>query len=371
MTPMSRYPGTQRRVARSLGGMEARVTAEEQIRFAASRGLIVTSRQLARFREQDLMPRSERTEHCGRKGVHTYPASSCLQLERLLTLPPETRGPARAVSLALWGHPIDPDVLRASLATPLQDLDAGIREFAADRGAGLDEGLRSVAVEVANARPRGISVPRARGQSLAARADAFEVLLRLFLLGPDADPPDQASCEELERLMGMDRARVDVIAPLDKPWLDGAPLDGFADVGSLPVLREAVATASAAELEEAIQFARFFRRLLPLAAVVIGAEWKRPNRGGFGRLQEMRVSPGLPEAMLVSFWVSVVRSPLRANALALAEALHTVDDVREQLLDLLSRPSDEVARRLSTLSRRTRGVLRRLMSGYEALAATA
>jgi hypothetical protein len=269
----------------------------------------------------------------------------------------------------MWGHPIEPEVLRAALATPLEQLDVGIREFVGERSADLDEGLRVTAVEVANARPRRVSLPRARGQSLSARADAFELLLRLFLLGPDAGRPARASCDELERLMGMDRARVDVIQPLDKPWLDGTPLDGFATVGSLPALREAVAGASASELEEATHFARFFRRLLPLAAVIIGAEWKRPNRGGFAELQKLQVDPGLPEALWVSFCVSVVRSPLRESAVEVANALREVDEARKHLVDLLGRPSDEVARRLSTLSRRKQRVLQRVRSGYESLGA--
>jgi hypothetical protein len=351
--------------------METRVTAEEQIKFATSRGLIVTSRQLARFREQGLMTHPERTEHRGAKGVHTYPASSCLQLERLLTLPAEIRGSARAVSLAMWNHPIEPEVLRQGLTSQIEEVDAGIRSYVGQRGADVDEGLRNTALEIANARPRRVSLPRVRGQSPAARADAFEALLRLFLLGSEAGPPDRASCDELERLMGMDRARVDVIEPLGKPWLEGTPLEGFAAVGSLPALREAVAQASPSELNEAVQFARYFRRLLPLAAVIIGAEWKRPNRGGFGQLQKVHTDPGLPEALWLSFWISIVRSPLRANAIAAAEALQKVSETRELVVELLSRPAEEVARRLDVLSRGKRAALGRMISGYQPLAAEA
>lgn len=347
--------------------MEARVTVDEQIQFAAGLDLTVTTRQLARFRHEGLMPPAERTEHKGRKGVPTYPASSCLQLERLLTLPSEVRGSARVVSLALWGHPIELSIVQTALAEQLSDMETGLWEFIESRAQEGEDPLHFVAVELAGARPRGVAVPRARGQSLGARADAIELMLRLFMLGPPADQSDKGG-GELERLIGMARARTDVVAPFGTPWMDGSWMDGFVKVGSLPAMRRAVSEASAAEIDEATRLARVFRRLLPMAATMIGAEWKRPNRAGLGHIQKMQIDPGLPEAMWLSFCVSVVRSPLRSNALEIVGALRTVDDAGKGLVKLMRLPAEEVAWRLSVLSRRKRGSLRRLMTVYEEMA---
>jgi hypothetical protein len=310
--------------------MDRRVTVDDQIRYANDCGLSVTRRQLERYRHEGLMPRPTRTAYRGRQGIPTYPPGSCEQLVFLMRLDASTSGSARAVALAMAGFSIEPHVLQDAVAAELQRLEAGLWHFAArcavDRGT---TPIQALAERLARARPRGVEAPRARGQLEASRIAAIRFVLKVFMVGGSSDRTPGDSEIEAERLVGLDRARRDVLTLLPKPWLVGTWAADFAEVGSLPALRRAVDRAERADLKHAIRLARLFNRLLPLAAMAIGAQTKRPNRGGLAWLHRYRLDQGFAQAIWVAFMVSVVRSPLRSNALAIANALIPYEEVEE------------------------------------------
>jgi hypothetical protein len=343
--------------------MATRVTVDDQIRYADDHGLTVSRRQLERYRYEGLMPRPRRTEYCGRRGVPTYPSRSCEQLVFLMRLDGSTSGPARAVALAMAGFSIEPHVLLDAVAAELRRMEAGMWQVA-ERCA-VERGttpVQALAERLGRARPRGVKIPRARGQLEVSRIAAIRFVLEAFMVGGSSHRTPGDSEIEAERLVGLDRARRDVLAPFPKPWLVGTWAADFAEVGSLPALRRAVDLADRAEVEEAIRLARLFSRLLPLAAMAVGAQTKRSNRGGLAWLHRYRLEQGFAQAMWVAFMVSVVRSPLRSNALAVASALIPYEEIEEGIGQLLAMPTEERESALQRLPPKERAQLQRLLT---------
>lgn len=224
----------------------------------------VTMRTLEYWRHEGLLPAAERTGQHGKRPEWTYPVGAIDQLTALQRLRRKTKEP-HLLRAALWfdGYPIDVERVRFSIAAVLQRaLDSMTREIEKRRDpTATGEEANWAVLEVVGrtlARKRGANAPPRYGrQSQAERERALSLALGLVLGDPGASARLEQDAARVERMIGLDRGRRSRGGL--PAWLDGPPdegLQGFANVGSLPALIEAMKTATDEELTASRRLAR-------------------------------------------------------------------------------------------------------------------
>lgn len=339
-----------------------RVDRDELLAEAERCGFTVTPRQLASLRQADLMPRPTRTTHGGRRGVPTYPATAAAQLAEIQRL----RGEGRrrpgdvAVGLLMAGHQLDPDVVRRSLTTHLTELEAFLRTPVPMPSRTTDQTVEwAPAIAHVFAASRSRHLPHLWRMSLADRTKAFGLVLLLFLDDASALTPEAFEEAEAayERLMGLHLARLPVAS--QAAWLAGRTLAGFAEVASLPVLRDAICEASPDELERGQLTARRFAGLAPIMALTIEAMDDRRGRGGMEALMDLSVETATVQGFWLAYFVAMHRSHLAPNLLQIEESLRPIEQISNGLRWLLDQPAEQYRRQLRRLSPEQRSLVAR------------
>ena len=328
----------------SLSEGTGRVTTTDLVAVADDPG--VSSRTLEFWRNQDLLPKAQRTGQHGKRPEWTYPAEAVDQLVALLRLREKTKDPD-LLRVGLWfdGFPIEIGRVRDSIVAVLRDsLDTLTKEVEKRRDAEVvgQDGTWPALEEIgrALARKRGAkALPRYGRQRSEERERAMTLALGLVLGDEGAMARLEQDAHRLERMIGVDRGR--------RPrggipaWLDGPPSEGleaFAQFGSLPALIDTIASSSDDELAASRTLARIMLDGMTAFTRIADAFTGTENAAGFGAIAVFRDQP-MATTWMVSFVIAAGRSSMLSDGLR-----SVVDSLSKNVL-----PVDARARELAAL----------------------
>jgi DNA-binding transcriptional MerR regulator len=334
----------------------------------------ITPRTLEYWRQQDLLPKAERTGQAGRRPEWTYPATTIEQLRELMRLRAHTRQPD-VLRVALWfrGFDIDLGGVRKSLVSTLHRFQRQILaeiERRTDPALPAEEAQWAALEQVARtlARKRGAHAPPRFGrQRQEERGRAMTVLLGLVLGLPGAAARLTNDGSLVERLIGLDRAR--------RPkggmgaWLTSPPgeaLDGVVAIGSLPALIAAVEAADAGELMAARDLARTMLSGLVAFSRMADAFALTENAAGLGAWRTVASNP-TAAVWLTALVVSIRRNKgysdnLRAIVDAFDQTVLPADTQARSLADLTA---EHLKQRLDGLPLLQQAGIKRLITDYQ------
>jgi hypothetical protein len=362
------------------GSSNDRLRTAELLAMARRTEPNTSERTLEFWRHQDLLPHAERTGQEGSRPVWTYPAAAADQLCALLHLRQATKDPD-LLRAALWfdGYPVPTSRAQDSMTRCLHRLQVDLQKQLArrrtgtrqqggqDRGDVLAEVARDLAVQ------RRTPIPRFGRQSLAARQQAFETILRLGL-GEELTPGQlDHTGAAVERVMGIDQARR-YRSSGAQPWLTGPPAESLAlvhEMGSLPHVTGTLESADDRDLEAARPLARTLLTGISAFSLMADAFVGYPNASGLGAAPFLSDSP-LIRVMVLAWAISITRSPVLATNLAeISGALtDSILPIRAAARELAAIPEPELAERLRNLPPRDQNRLKRLIDVFKEPPAT-
>jgi hypothetical protein len=293
---------------------------------AQSLGLLVSPRQIDRWREAGLIPRPPAVSGGRGAGVtRPTPPGTLRQIELLQKLLAQDRSFNRA-ALRLWLAEFDISIQRvrealdsvAPASVKAEDLASGMNEFA--------ERLER----------RGNASTRVRD---FARNGQLQALFETFskVLGGKAVAPEEAraAAGQLEAVIGVDRGRTETLSGVD-PWLQADPIETF------DMLRElgdswisCVREATDGQLMQARSDYRQFEK------VVTFVEFLEKTRGansfGFGALTKSPFGTADAEHKCMMFVMILYLSMQKPE---LTERIGTMADVAEHALNQIQSAMD-------------------------------
>lgn len=338
----------------------SRLTSADLLEVAVRSEPDATMRSLELWRHKGLLPHPERTSQDGTRPVWTYPPETGEQLRALLELRKHTKDP-NILSAALWfdGYAVNTEDARSGMLNYIKSMLRDVEKVLAKQSSrpsadntqhGREEAIEATARKLATS--RGKKALRISRQSLDERTRAFALLLSLSLGESGATRRLNEDAPALERAMGVDRARRYRPAGA-QPWISGSPEEGLAhfhEVGSMPRLIWALATATADELEAARLTARTFLDGLGLFSQLADAFAGYANASGMAAISMLRSDPVL-RVLMIAFVLSVRQSPaMNANLNAIDAALTAnVLPIVHKLQELAQLPDDQRRERLPGL----------------------
>ena len=333
-----------------------RMTAAELLTLGEGSG--ITARTLEYWRQEDLLPKAERTGQNGKRPEWTYPAEAADQLATLLRLRKKTKQPD-VLRVALWleGFPVDAARVQASVAADLTRLLEVMTKEVAKRRRRSDgsevstwEALEQIARRWA--RKRGSKAPPRYGrQKLEDRERAMTLAFGLVLGVDGVAERIKEDAHRIERMIGIDRGRNPrggLPALLHGPA--GDALAGFADLCSLPALIHAVENTAADEFSTSRVMARVFLNGLVTFARITDAVAVSENAIGLAAIETLHDDPNTGVwlvALIVAVKPSrVLNENLQALTTALAESVLPVDQHARELAGL---PAEDLNQHLPNL----------------------
>lgn len=283
--------------------------------LAASGDPSITLRTLEFWRQEELLPRAERTGQHGKRPEWTYPVKAVSQLSSLIRLRAKTKNP-NLLRAALWidGYDISLESVRLSIVHVLQQqLQSATKEIDRHREAsasGSDSdwaAIEKIAQKIARRRG-GKALPRYGRQALGDRERAISLGLGLFLGVPAAESRLATDAVHFERMAGFDRGRRrrgELGA-----WLTGAAelgLEDFASVGSLPALINTIKTSTDDELVLSQTLTKALLNGLAALSHFADALTGIDNATGLGAIAALRDEP-MAVAWIVPFVISLSRT---------------------------------------------------------------
>ncbi|MFG2276030.1 hypothetical protein ACGFNY_40500 [Streptomyces chartreusis] len=331
------------------------VESADLLRAVAAAGFRVSERMLEDFRSsaQGLLPRPQRGANRGRRPVWLYPPGSGRQLVSLLRWREYTKDP-NILRVLLWldGFPISTGAVRnsvnATLSTTSQTLERELAVEASrlglDPAAGREAALSSISSALAAKRGPS-ALPRLVRVTASERADAVELLLRLFAFGETVDTTEEEA-STVEKVLGVLPGRRQGVNG-SGPWLVGPARDLFdaAQFVSVPRMAETAIEATDAELESARPIVAMLFRILPLVAKMIGALFGNDNYTGMQGVGHLNENPEFV-MLLVPMVVGMIRAGWQENLDTIATALEPFPALVADIERVLDLPSKQVERNL-------------------------
>jgi hypothetical protein len=325
------------------------------IDLASKNGYALTTRMLETFRDQGLMPRTERSGNRGRAPIWRYPVGAEKQLLLLLRWREYTTKP-RTLEVLLWlgGYPIPLNHVRSSVVEFLSDLQREIDlqlALAADIEVEqlTDRKARQAAIQASaqvleRKKELNAVLPRTFGGTPEDRATAIEDLMSAFLTGSVA-APTEARAEAVEKLMGVDIGRQPTA--IGPAWLTGPATDLFVTLGevNLHSMLAAAQGATDPQWRAARPNAEAMVRFLPVIVGMMRAMTGEDNPAGWGMLGGLNNEPD--SALLILALMLTMGTRSVGDPDAVATTLREQGDKRVEIRALLAVPEEEVNHNLA------------------------